>query len=82
MLSFPPNGSHKSPAEILAIVVEIIDAVYPEYQSVSAYHADSNAPHTLPYTRQLKAMGVEVLFINDNIRTYGEICLTIMATLA
>lgn len=42
----PPNGSQKSPTEILTITVEILDAVYPEYQSISAYHADSNVPHT------------------------------------
>lgn len=44
-----------------------------------------NTVDTLQYTRQLKAMGVEVFFINDNIRTYdgdGELRLTIMATLA
>lgn len=44
-----------------------------------------NTVDTLQYTRQLKAMGVEVFFINDNIRTFdgdGELRLTIMATLA
>ncbi|MDE6833917.1 MAG: recombinase family protein, partial [Ruminococcus sp.] len=44
-----------------------------------------NTVDTLQYTRQLKAMGVEVYFINDNIRTFdgdGELRLTIMATLA
>lgn len=44
-----------------------------------------NTVDTLQYTRRLKAMGVEVFFINDNIRTYdgdGELRLTIMATLA
>lgn len=44
-----------------------------------------NTVDTLQYTRQLKAMGIEVFFINDNIRTYdgdGELRLTIMATLA
>lgn len=44
-----------------------------------------NTVDTLQYTRLLKAMGVEVFFINDNIRTYdgdGELRLTIMATLA
>ncbi len=44
-----------------------------------------NTVDTLQYTRQLKAIGVEVFFINDNIRTYdgdGELRLTIMATLA
>ncbi len=44
-----------------------------------------NTVDTLQYTRRLKAMGVEVFFINDNIRTFdgdGELRLTIMATLA
>ncbi len=44
-----------------------------------------NTVDTLQYTRQLKAIGVEVFFINDNIRTFdgdGELRLTIMATLA
>ena len=44
-----------------------------------------NTVDTLQYTRSLKAQGVEVFFINDNIRTFdgdGELRLTIMATLA
>ena len=44
-----------------------------------------NTVDTLQYTRKLKAIGVEVLFINDNIKTFdgdGELRLTIMATLA
>lgn len=44
-----------------------------------------NTVDTLQYTRQLKAIGVEVYFLNDNIRTFdgdGELRLTIMATLA
>ena len=44
-----------------------------------------NTVDTLQYTRSLKAKGVEVYFINDNIRTFdgdGELRLTIMATLA
>ena len=44
-----------------------------------------NTVDTLQYTRDLKAHGVEVFFINDNIRTFdgdGELRLTIMATLA
>lgn len=44
-----------------------------------------NTIDTLQYTRQLKAKGVEVFFINDNIKTFdgdGELRLTIMATLA
>ncbi|MCD8297677.1 MAG: recombinase family protein, partial [Prevotella sp.] len=44
-----------------------------------------NTVDALQYTRQLKAKGVEVFFINDNIRTFdgdGELRLTIMATLA
>jgi len=44
-----------------------------------------NTVDTLQYTRDLKKQGVEVFFINDNIRTFegdGELQLTIMATLA
>ncbi|MCR5636169.1 MAG: recombinase family protein [Clostridiales bacterium] len=44
-----------------------------------------NTVDTLQYTRMLKEYGVEVFFINDNIRTCdcdGELRLTIMATLA
>ena len=44
-----------------------------------------NTVDTLQYTRELNAMGVEVFFINDNIKTFdgdGELRLTIMATLA
>lgn len=44
-----------------------------------------NTVDTLQYTRDLKRQGVEVFFINDNIRTFdgdGELRLTIMATLA
>lgn len=44
-----------------------------------------NTVDTLQYTRHLKSVGVEVYFINDNIRTFdgdGELRLTIMATLA
>lgn len=44
-----------------------------------------NTVDTLQYTRKLKSKGVEVFFINDNIKTFdgdGELRLTIMATLA
>lgn len=44
-----------------------------------------NTVDTLQYTRSLKAIGVEVFFLNDNIKTFdgdGELRLTIMATLA
>ena len=44
-----------------------------------------NTVDTLQYTRELKKYGVEVFFINDNIKTFdgdGELRLTIMATLA
>ena len=44
-----------------------------------------NTVDTLQYTRMLKENGVEVFFINDNIKTFdgdGELRLTIMATLA
>ena len=44
-----------------------------------------NTVDTLQYTRSLRADGVEVYFINDNIRTMegdGELRLSLMATLA
>lgn len=44
-----------------------------------------NTVDTLNYTRELKRKGIEVFFINDNIKTFdgdGELRLTIMATLA
>ena len=44
-----------------------------------------NTVDTLEYTRQLKKIGVEVFFVEDNIWTYasdGELRLTIMAALA
>ena len=44
-----------------------------------------NTVDTLQYTRELRRIGVEVFFINDNIKTFdgdGELRLTIMATLA
>lgn len=44
-----------------------------------------NTVDTLQYTRMLRECGVEVFFINDNIKTFdgdGELRLTIMATLA
>ena len=44
-----------------------------------------NTVDTLQYTRELRRIGVEVYFLNDNIRTFdgdGELRLTIMATLA
>ncbi len=44
-----------------------------------------NTVDTLQYTRLLREYGVEVFFINDNIKTFdgdGELRLTIMATLA
>lgn len=44
-----------------------------------------NTVDTLQYTRELRSKGVEVYFLNDNIKTFdcdGELRLTIMATLA
>lgn len=44
-----------------------------------------NTVDTLQYTRQLKKIGIEVYFVEDNIWTFdadGELRLTIMATLA
>lgn len=44
-----------------------------------------NTVDTLKYTRWLATLGIEVFFLNDNIRTFdgdGELRLTIMASLA
>ncbi len=44
-----------------------------------------NTVDTLQYTRNLRRMGVEVFFINDNIKTFdgdGELRLSLMATIA
>ena len=44
-----------------------------------------NTVDTLQFTRELRRIGVEVFFLNDNIKTFdgdGELRLTIMATLA
>ncbi len=44
-----------------------------------------NTVDTLQYTRELKSLGISVLFINDNIDTFdsdGELRLTIMASIA
>ena len=44
-----------------------------------------NTEETLHFTKMLRRIGVEVFFINDNIKTFdgdGELRLTIMASLA
>ncbi len=66
----------------------IEDAEYGEFDLILTREVSRfarNTVDTLQYTRDLKAKGVEVFFINDNIRTFdsdGELRLTIMATLA
>lgn len=66
----------------------IQDAEYGEFDLILTREVSRfarNTVDTLQYTRTLKAKGVEVFFINDNIKTFdgdGELRLTIMATLA
>lgn len=66
----------------------IEDADYGEFDLILTREVSRfarNTVDTLQYTRELKSKGVEVFFINDNIRTFdgdGELRLTIMATLA
>ena len=66
----------------------IEDADYGEFDLILTREVSRfarNTVDTLQYTRELKSKGVEVYFINDNIRTFdgdGELRLTIMATLA
>lgn len=66
----------------------IQDAEYGEFDLILTREVSRfarNTVDTLQYTRNLKAKGVEVFFINDNIKTFdgdGELRLTIMATLA
>lgn len=66
----------------------IEDAEYGEFDLILTREVSRfarNTVDTLQYTRDLKAKGVEVFFINDNIKTFdsdGELRLTIMATLA
>lgn len=66
----------------------IQDAEYGEFDLILTREVSRfarNTVDTLQYTRSLKAKGVEVFFINDNIKTFdgdGELRLTIMATLA
>lgn len=45
VLSFPPSGSGKSPAEIVNVVSNIVATVYPEYMAVIAVHTDSRFVH-------------------------------------
>ncbi len=66
----------------------IHDAEYGEFDLIITREVSRfarNTVDTLQYTRSLKAKGVEVYFLNDNIKTFdgdGELRLTIMATLA
>lgn len=45
VFGFPPNGSDRSPAEILNVVSEIVATVYPENIAVIAVHTDSKLVH-------------------------------------
>lgn len=66
----------------------IEDASYGEFNLILTREVSRfarNTVDTLQYTRDLKTKGVEVFFLNDNIKTFdgdGELRLTIMATLA
>lgn len=45
ILAFPPNGSDRSPAEILNVVRNIVASIYPENMAVIAVHTDSKLIH-------------------------------------
>lgn len=45
VLSFPPNGSDRSPYDVLNVVSNIVETVYPENMSVIAVHIDSAFIH-------------------------------------
>lgn len=40
-----PNGSDKSPEEVLKVATEIVDTVFPEYMAVIAVHTDTQVVH-------------------------------------
>ena len=46
VISFYPDRPEVSNAEILDIVTEIVDSVYPDYLSVTTFHLDSKVRHT------------------------------------
>ena len=78
------TSAHKRPQ----FMQMIEDANYGEFDLILTREVSRfarNTVDTLEYTRNLKKHGVEVFFINDNIKTFdgdGELRLTIMATLA
>ena len=78
------TSAHKRPQ----FMQMIEDANYGEFDLILTREVSRfarNTVDTLEYTRTLKKHGVEVFFINDNIKTFdgdGELRLTIMATLA
>ncbi len=45
IIAFPPGASSKKPKEILDVTTKILDTVFPDFQSISAFHTDSKAPH-------------------------------------
>lgn len=46
VLAFPPNGSDRSPAEILNVVSNIVATVYSENMAIIAVHTDSRFIHS------------------------------------
>lgn len=45
IFAFPPGASGKKPEEMLGVATKILDTAFPDFQSISAFHTDSKAPH-------------------------------------
>lgn len=45
VIAFPPNGSSRSPDELLSITSEIVEHTYPNYLAVMTIHTDSHILH-------------------------------------
>lgn len=78
------TSAHKRP-QFMKMIEDAGDGEFDLILTREVSRFARNTVDTLQYTRNLKAKGVEVFFINDNIKTFdgdGELRLTIMATLA
>lgn len=78
------TSAHKRP-QFMQMIEDANDGEFDLILTREVSRFARNTVDTLQYTRSLKAKGVEVFFINDNIKTFdgdGELRLTIMATLA
>ena len=78
------TAAKKRPA-FLAMLADAKDGKFDLIVTREVCRFARNTVDTLSITRELKRLGVEVYFVNDNIRTMdgdGELRLSIMATLA